>query len=164
MHLGCETITQISRCIRLAVLVDNQARSHERLEVRNRHRILRRSSQAGGQEDPENSRIGASVTEPSNGSDGSVLTRHCARQPGNAGDRAGGEVAGFLGFAGAVAVGAVADEGAGGEDFQQERGEGEFWLVRDLPQEDLSAPRGELCPECGFVTFVLYAALRYLSA
>jgi hypothetical protein len=43
---------------------------------------------------------------------------------------AGGEVAGFLGFAGAVAFGAVADEGAGAEDFQQERGEGEFWLVR----------------------------------
>src|SRR5258708_31407444 len=43
---------------------------------------------------------------------------------------AGGEVAGFLGFAGAVAGGAVADGEAGGEDFQQERGEGELWLVR----------------------------------
>jgi hypothetical protein len=43
---------------------------------------------------------------------------------------AGGEVAGLLGFAGAVAFGAVADGEAGGEDFQQERGEGEFWLVR----------------------------------
>jgi hypothetical protein len=43
---------------------------------------------------------------------------------------AGGEVAGFPGFAGAVALGAVADEGAGAEDLQQERGEGELWLVR----------------------------------
>jgi hypothetical protein len=43
---------------------------------------------------------------------------------------AGGEVAGFLGFAGTVAVGAVADEGAGAEDFQQERGERQFWLIR----------------------------------
>ena len=43
---------------------------------------------------------------------------------------AGGEVAGFLGFAGAVALGAVADREARGEDFQQERGEGEFLLVR----------------------------------
>jgi PPOX class probable F420-dependent enzyme len=43
---------------------------------------------------------------------------------------AGGEVAGFLGFAGAVALGAVADGGSGQEDFQQERGEGEFRLVR----------------------------------
>ena len=43
---------------------------------------------------------------------------------------AGGEVAGFLGFAGAVALGAVADRGARGEDFQQERGECEFLLVR----------------------------------
>ncbi len=32
---------------------------------------------------------------------------------------AGGEVAGLLGFAGAVAVGAVADEGAGQDDLGQ---------------------------------------------
>ena len=43
---------------------------------------------------------------------------------------AGGEVAGLLGFPRAGPVGAVADEEAGHEDLQQERGEGEFWLVR----------------------------------
>lgn len=43
---------------------------------------------------------------------------------------AGGEVAGFPGFAGAAAVGAVADCGVRQEDFQQERGEGEFRLFR----------------------------------
>src|SRR6266567_4021049 len=43
---------------------------------------------------------------------------------------ASGEVAGFLGFPGASPVGAVADEESGHEDFQQERGDGEFWLVR----------------------------------
>jgi len=42
----------------------------------------------------------------------------------------GREVAGLLGFAGAGPVGAVADEESGHEDLQQERGEGEFWLVR----------------------------------
>ena len=42
----------------------------------------------------------------------------------------GGEVAGFLGSAGAVAVRAVADGGAGHEYSEQERGEGEIQLVR----------------------------------
>jgi hypothetical protein len=42
----------------------------------------------------------------------------------------GREVAGFLGFAGAVALGAVTDGEAGGEDLQQERGEGKILLVR----------------------------------
>jgi hypothetical protein len=42
----------------------------------------------------------------------------------------GGEVADFLGLAGAVALGAVADGGAGQDDLQQERGEGEILLVR----------------------------------
>ena len=41
----------------------------------------------------------------------------------------GGEVAGFLRFSGAVAVKVVADGESGQEDLQQERGEGEFWLV-----------------------------------
>src|SRR5258708_40215762 len=43
---------------------------------------------------------------------------------------AGGEVAGFLGFAGAVAGGAGADGEGGGGGFQQERGGGGFLLVR----------------------------------
>jgi hypothetical protein len=43
---------------------------------------------------------------------------------------AGGEVAGFLGLSGAVALGAVADGESGQEDLQQERGEGEILLVR----------------------------------
>jgi len=43
---------------------------------------------------------------------------------------AGGEVAGLLGFAGAGAVRAVAVEGSGHEDLQQERSEGEICLVR----------------------------------
>ncbi len=43
---------------------------------------------------------------------------------------AGGEVAGFLGPAGAVPVRAVADGEAGHEDLEQERGEGEVELVR----------------------------------
>jgi hypothetical protein len=38
---------------------------------------------------------------------------------------AGGEVAGFLGFSGAVALGAVADGELRQDDLQQERGEGE---------------------------------------
>lgn len=45
---------------------------------------------------------------------------------------AGGEVAGFLGFAGTAAVGAVADEGAGQEDLEEERGEGKSWMSRDI--------------------------------
>jgi len=40
-----------------------------------------------------------------------------------------GEVAGFEGFAGAGPVGAVADEGGGCEDFQQEGGEREVSLL-----------------------------------
>ncbi len=43
---------------------------------------------------------------------------------------AGGEVAGFLGFAGAVALGAAADGEVRQEDLQQERGECEICLVR----------------------------------
>ena len=43
---------------------------------------------------------------------------------------AGGEVAGFLGFPRAGAVGAVADGEAGDEDLQQECCEDEFLLVR----------------------------------
>jgi len=43
---------------------------------------------------------------------------------------AGGEVAGFLGFPRASAVGAAADGEAGDEDLEQECGEGEFLLVR----------------------------------
>ena len=46
MHLGCKTVAQISWCMRLTVLVNGQARSHQRLEVRNRHTSLRRSEQA----------------------------------------------------------------------------------------------------------------------
>ena len=42
----------------------------------------------------------------------------------------GGEVAGLLGFPGAGPAGAVADEESGHEDLQQERGEGEFPLIR----------------------------------
>jgi len=51
---------------------------------------------------------------------------------GNAGlaRLAGGEVAGFLGFPRASAVGAAADGEAGDEDLEQECGEGEFLLVR----------------------------------
>ena len=43
---------------------------------------------------------------------------------------AGGEVAGFPGFPRADPFGPVADGKAGDKDFEQERGEGEFWLVR----------------------------------
>jgi hypothetical protein len=43
---------------------------------------------------------------------------------------AGGEVAGFEGGAGAGPFGAVADEEAGDEDFQQEGGQGQVKLVR----------------------------------
>jgi hypothetical protein len=43
---------------------------------------------------------------------------------------AGGEVAGFLGFAGAGPLRALADEEGGLEDLQQERGEREVRLVR----------------------------------
>lgn len=43
---------------------------------------------------------------------------------------AGGEVAGFLGLAGAGPVRAVAGEGGGGEDLEQERGEREIGLLR----------------------------------
>jgi len=43
---------------------------------------------------------------------------------------AGGEVAGFLGFPRADPFGPVADGEAGDKDFEQERGEGEFLLVR----------------------------------
>ena len=55
--------------------------------------------------------------------------------PGDVGDAglaglAGGEVAGFLGLAGAGPVRAVPDEGGGGEDLQQERGEREIGLLR----------------------------------
>ena len=55
--------------------------------------------------------------------------------PGDVGDAglaglAGGEVAGFLGLAGAGPVRAVADEGGGGEDLQQERGEREIGVLR----------------------------------
>ena len=54
--------------------------------------------------------------------------------PGDVGDAglaglAGGEVAGFLGLAGAGPVRAVADEGGGGEDLQQEGGEREIGLL-----------------------------------
>jgi hypothetical protein len=55
--------------------------------------------------------------------------------PGDVGDAglaglAGGEVAGFLGLAGAGPVRAVPDEGGGGEDLQQEGGEREIGLLR----------------------------------
>ncbi len=55
--------------------------------------------------------------------------------PGDVGDAglaglAGGEVAGFLGLAGAGPVRAVPDEGGGGEDLQQERGEREIGVLR----------------------------------
>ena len=55
--------------------------------------------------------------------------------PGDVGDAglaglAGGEVAGFLGLAGAGPVRAVADEGGGGEDLQQECGEREIGVLR----------------------------------
>jgi len=50
---------------------------------------------------------------------------------------AGGEVAGFLGFAGAVAFGAVTDGEAGQEDPQQERGECEVLLVRGESRDDV---------------------------
>ena len=55
--------------------------------------------------------------------------------PGDVGDAglaglAGGEVAGFLGLAGAGPVRAVADEGGGGEDLQQEGGEREIGVLR----------------------------------
>ena len=43
---------------------------------------------------------------------------------------AGGEVAGFLGLARAGPVRAVAGEGAGGEDLEQERGEREILVLR----------------------------------
>jgi hypothetical protein len=43
---------------------------------------------------------------------------------------AGGEVAGLLGLAWAGAVGAVADEEVGDEDFQQEGGQCQVKLVR----------------------------------
>jgi hypothetical protein len=43
---------------------------------------------------------------------------------------AGGKVAGFLGLAGAGPVRAVAGEGAGGEDLEQERGEREILVLR----------------------------------
>src|SRR5262249_55000985 len=43
---------------------------------------------------------------------------------------AGGEVAGFLGLAGAGAVWAVADGGAGQDDLQEEGGEGQVSLLR----------------------------------
>src|SRR5271165_965453 len=43
---------------------------------------------------------------------------------------AGGEVAGFLGLAGAGPVRAVPGEGAGGEDLEQERGQREIGLLR----------------------------------
>jgi len=56
---------------------------------------------------------------------------------------AGGEVAGFPGFAGAVALGAVTDGEAGLEDLQQERGEGEVPLVRGKkPRRCPSRPAG----------------------
>ncbi len=55
--------------------------------------------------------------------------------PGDVGDAglaglAGREVAGFLGLAGAGPVRAVPDEGGGGVDLQQERGEREIGLLR----------------------------------
>jgi len=55
--------------------------------------------------------------------------------PDDAGDArltglAGGEVAGFLGLAGAGPVRAVAGEGARGEDLEQERGKREIGLLR----------------------------------
>jgi hypothetical protein len=64
--------------------------------------------------------------------------------PGDVGDAglaglAGGEVAGFPGLAGAGPLRAVADEGAGGEDLQQERGEREIGLLRG------KKPRRVLC-------------------
>jgi hypothetical protein len=56
---------------------------------------------------------------------------------------AGGEVAGFLGFAGAVALGAVTDGEAGQEDLQQERGECEILLARGgKPRRCPSRPAG----------------------
>ena len=42
----------------------------------------------------------------------------------------GGEVTGFLGLAGAGPVRAVTDEGAGGEDLEQERGERQIQVLR----------------------------------
>ena len=55
--------------------------------------------------------------------------------PDDAGDArlagfAGREVAGLLGLAGAGPVRAVADEGGGGQDLEQERGEREIGLLR----------------------------------
>src|SRR6266487_6532889 len=55
--------------------------------------------------------------------------------PGDVGDAglaglAGGEVAGFLGLAGAGPVRPVADEGGGGEDLEQERGKREIGPLR----------------------------------
>ena len=43
---------------------------------------------------------------------------------------AGREVTGFLGLAGAGPAGAVPGEGAGGEDFELERGESEVLVLR----------------------------------
>ena len=75
------------------------------------------------------------------GSNGLALSDHVRAEqvkldfPGDVGDAglaglAGGEVAGFLGLAGAGPVRPVADEGGGGENLEQERGEREIGLLR----------------------------------
>ena len=66
--------------------------------------------------------------------------------PGDVGDAglaglAGGEVAGFLGLAGAGPVRAVADEGGGGEDLEQEGGEREIGALRGKKPRRCSSRR-----------------------
>src|SRR6266702_5985138 len=81
------------------------------------------------------------MAEPAREPNGLALSDHVRAEqveldfPDDVGDArlaglAGGEVAGFLGLAGAGPVRAVADEGAGGEDLEQERGERETGLLR----------------------------------
>ena len=72
-HLGGKAIPQVRRRMRLPVLVNGQARPHERLEIRNRHRNLRRNEQTMAGR-PEDSRIRSLRIEPSNISNRSVLT------------------------------------------------------------------------------------------
>ena len=80
-------------------------------------------------------------TDPRSKGNGLALSDHVRAEqvkldfPGDVGDAglaglAGGEVAGFLGLAGAGPVRAVAGEGAGGEDLEQERGQREIGLLR----------------------------------
>ena len=84
---------------------------------------------------------GAAVAGHGGRGNGLALSDHVRAEqvkldfPGDVGDAglaglAGGEVAGFLGLAGAGPVRPVADEGGGGEDLQQERGEREIGLLR----------------------------------